>query len=253
MIRAVLIDDVSLVLKQMKFLLTKYEEIEILAAFTDPLEALEKMQSLQPDLVFLDIEMPEVNGLFVAEEMMKTVPDAAIVFVTGHDDYAVKAFDVNAIDYILKPLSPGRVDQSIQKILKKIDNDKAKVELQSKISNVRKQWGKRFNKIFALEEGDRIVLLNPADVIMFTLLDREVVVHTREKKYRTRQSLNYWEERLEEESFFRCHKSYLVNFDKVEKISPMFNNTYLLKMKDYVHEIPVSRQKAKQLSQILGL
>lgn len=252
MIRVVLIDDVSLVLKQMMYLLEKYNEIEILATFTDPLEALGKMQSLRPDLVFLDIEMPEVNGLFVAEELMKTVPDVAIIFVTGHDDYAVKAFDINAIDYVLKPLSPVRVDQAVQKILKR--NNIVKAEQQSNISNVRRQYGKGFNKIFALEEGsDRIVLLKPSDVTLFTLQDRDVVVQTGEKKFKTRQSLNYWEERLGEENFFRCHKSYLVNFDKVEKISPMFNNTYLLKMKDYLHEIPVSRMKSKQLSQILGL
>lgn len=252
MVRVVLIDDVELILKQLKYLLAKYNEIQVLAAYTDPIEALEKIKVLKPDLVFLDIEMPEVSGFFVAEEMMKTVPETAIVFVTGHEDYAAKAFDINAIDYILKPLSPGRVDQAIQKILKNINNNE-KYDLEHKIGNVAKQFSRGFSKIFALEEGDRIVLLKPSDVILFTLEEQEVIVQTKERKYKTRQSLNYWEERLAEQRFFRCHKSYLVNFDKVEKILRMFNNTYLLKMIEYPNDIPVSRSKTKQIGQILDL
>ena len=252
MIDAVIIDDEEIAVSQLAYLLEQYPEIHIQAAFIDPVTAIENIPLLRPDLVFLDIEMPEVSGLVVAEEITRLLPSTAVVFVTAYDEYAIKAFDYNAIDYILKPVSLRRIDRTIQKVLKNL-GERATAGWGGKLSAIRRLHSRSFNRIFAVEGDGKILLLNPADVVMFTPLGRGAIIHTREKRYKTRHSMNYWEERLAELNFFRCHKSYLVNFEKIEKILPMFNNTYLLKIANYTHEIPVSRTKAKKLSEILGL
>lgn len=253
MIDTILIDDEEIAVEQLEYLLEQYPEINVLATFTDPVTALEKVHLYQPALIFLDIKMPEISGLVVAEEMMRILPETYIVFVTAYDEYALKAFDYNAIDYILKPVSLKRIDRTIQKALTNLSGGKSKTTLAVKLSRIRKMSGSGFNKIIAVEEAGKIILLNPSDVIMFTPRGHGAVIHTGAKTYNTKQSMNYWEERLAEFNFFRCHKSYLVNFNRIEKILPMFNNTYLLKISDYPIEIPVSRNKAKELSQILGL
>lgn len=253
LIQAILIDDEEIAVTQLEYLLEQYPEIHVLATFTDPVTALEKIHLYQPDLIFLDIKMPEISGLAVAEEIMRIRPETYIVFVTAYDEYALNAFDYNAIDYILKPVSLKRIDRTIQKVLSKFSGGKLKTSLASKLSKIGKIYGKGFNRIIAVEEEGKIILLNPSDVIMFTPRGHGAIIHTQRKTHNTKQSMNYWEERLIEFNFFRCHKSYLVNFDKIEKILPMFNNTYLLKITDYPDEIPVSRNKAKELSQILGL
>lgn len=253
MIKTILIDDEEIALTQLEYLLEQYPEIHVEATFTDPVTALEKVNLYQPNLIFLDIKMPEINGLVVAEEIMQILPETYIVFVTAYDEYALNAFDYNAIDYILKPVTVKRIDRTIQKVLTNLSIGKLKPTLSSKLSKITKISDGGFNKIIGVEEEGKIILLNPSDVIMFTPRGHGAIIHTQKKAYYTKRSMNYWEERLAEFNFFRCHKSYLVNFDKIEKILPMFNNTYLLKIVDSPTEIPVSRNKAKELSKILGL
>ncbi|WP_378956199.1 LytR/AlgR family response regulator transcription factor [Pelosinus sp. sgz500959] len=253
MINTILIDDEEIAVTQLEYLLEQYPEIHVIATFTDPVTALEKIHLYQPDLIFLDIKMPEISGLVVADELSKILPETYVVFVTAYDQYALNAFDYNAIDYILKPVSLKRIDRTIQKVLTNFSSGKFKNTLPSKLSKLTKIYSNGFNRIIGVEEAGKIILLNPSDVIMFTPRGHGATIHTQQKIYKTKQSMNYWEERLTEFNFFRCHKSYLVNFDKLEKILPMFNNTYLLKFFDYPTEIPVSRNKAKELSQILGL
>lgn len=238
---------------QLEYLLMQYPEIHVLATFTDPITALERIHIHKPDLIFLDIKMPEISGLVVAEEIMRVLPKTHIVFVTAYDEYALKAFDYNAIDYILKPVFLKRIDRTIQKILSNFNGNSFNNTVASKFSEIRKIYGHGFNRIIPVDEAGKIILLNPSDVIMFTPRGHGAICYTQQKTYYTKQSMNYWEERLAEFNFFRCHKSYLVNFDKVEKILPMFNNTCLLKILNYPEEIPVSRNKTKELSKILGL
>lgn len=254
MFRVVLVDDEKMSLDQLKYLLSQYAEITVTAALTDPLEALREITTTKPDMVFLDIEMPEVNGLIVAEEIQAVSPSTAIIFVTGFEDYAAKAFDVDAIDYVLKPISKKRVERTVTKVLKHL-NRGGEGQGRERERFTEKQNRSRANnlkKIIAWED-DRIILIDPAHILMFSFQDRDVLVITKNGQYKTRQTLNHWEERLAGMSFFRCHRSFLINLDKIEKILPMFNNTFLLKMADYHAEIPVSRSKANQLKQILSL
>lgn len=253
MINTILIDDEAIAVTQLEYLLEQYPEIHISATFTDPVTALEKVHLHQPDLIFLDIKMPAISGLVVAEEIMRILPKTYIVFVTAYDEYALNAFEYNAIDYILKPVSLKRIDRTVRKVLTNFSSGKLDTATPANFSKLRKIYGKGFNRIIAVEEAGRIILLQPSDIIIFTPQGHGATIHTHKKTYYTKQSMSYWEERLAEFNFFRCHKSYLVNFDKIEKILPMFNNTYLLKVVDYLTEIPVSRNKTTELRQILGL
>ncbi|MEA4902047.1 LytTR family DNA-binding domain-containing protein [Desulfitobacterium sp.] len=253
MIDTLLIDDEEIAVTQLEYLLKQYPEIHISATFTDPITALEKIEEYKPELIFLDIKMPEISGLDVAEEIMQILPETYFVFVTAYDQYALNAFDYNAIDYILKPVSLKRIDQTVRKVITNLRGGKEKTTWVAELPKIRQIYGDGFNKIIAAEEAGKIILLTPSDVIMFTPQGRGAIIYTPKKTYLTKQSINYWEERLEPFNFFRCHKSYLVNFDKIEKILPMFNHTYLLKIANYPEEIPVSRSKAKELKKILGL
>ncbi|WP_156778729.1 LytR/AlgR family response regulator transcription factor [Clostridium formicaceticum] len=251
---AILIDDEKVSLQELTYMLVQYKEIQILGTFTDPVEALKEIPKLNPDVIFLDIEMPEVNGFEVAEQIEKLSVEPAIVFVTAYDEYAIRAFEVNAVDYILKPISPKRIRNTLQKLMKKKfhpdSQGKKKYVSRQKSIDFNKVYDNRFSKVF-IYQGEEIILLKPSDILYFMVEGGVVTVVTQQKTYKTRESLNYWEEKLQRQGFFRCHRCYLVNLEKIEKVILMFNSTYLLKLASSTAEIPVSRNYSKLLKQIL--
>ncbi|HHW49729.1 MAG TPA: response regulator [Clostridiaceae bacterium] len=250
--KVVLVDDELMALENLKYVIGHFRDIEVVGAFTDPLEAIQKICQLKPDAVFLDIEMPQINGFTVAEEISEMLPETRIVFVTGFDDYAVKAFDINAIDYVLKPASKRRLGQTIDKLVKNRGNHSKDAQTEESRKAISTLSGKQTNKIIAWKEN-KIFLLRPEQILCFSAKGGEVVAVTKFGQFKVRNTLNCWEERLSESGFFRCHRAFLINLDKIEVIRPMFNNIYDIKLVDYPDNIPVSRKYAKQLKQILGL
>lgn len=251
MIKVLLIDDEEMALEQLRFVLGQYHELEIVAAFMDPVAALNKVRELRPDVVFLDVMMPEINGIAVAEEMLRMLPGTFVVFVTAFDEYAVRAFEVNAVDYVLKPVSKARIDTTIRRIIARFGRSRKENPPDLGLGRVGRMY-RPLTKVLVWED-DKITVLDPAEVLLLSFRNRDVIVVTKHQEYQSRHTLNYWEERLSRESFFRCHRSFLVNLHRVEKIIPMFNSTYLLRLRDYPHEVPVSRTRVIQLNQILGL
>jgi len=250
--KVVLIDDELTALENLKYVIGNFKDIEVVGTFTDPLEALQRICNLNPDAVFLDIEMPQINGFTVAEEISEILPGASIVFVTGFEDYAVKAFDINAIDYVLKPVSRRRLGQTIDKLVKNHWNHCESAQTEESRKAISTLSGKQANKIIAWKDN-KILLLNPEQILFFLAKGGEVTAVTGRGQFKVRNTLNCWEERLSEYGFFRCHRAFLINLDKIEVIRPMFNNTYDIKMIDYPANIPVSRKYAKELKEILGL
>ncbi|HAA25180.1 MAG TPA: DNA-binding response regulator [Ruminiclostridium sp.] len=249
MIRAIIVDDEKMALEQLRYALSQYKEISIAAEFSDPVEVLGKIRVLKPDVAFLDIDMPEINGFMLAEEIRDISPGTSIVFVTAYDDYAIKAFEINAVDYVLKPISRTRIDNTIQRVIRKITGLEGKsIKGNDNLDKLIKQ---NIIRILAWE-GENIKILKPSDVLFFSIAKRNTIIITKQKKYLGKHSLNYWEDRLAQWNFFRCHRSYLINLDKIEKIYSIFNNMYYLKMKDCKNEIPVSRRSLNNLKQILG-
>ncbi|MEW9123807.1 MAG: LytTR family DNA-binding domain-containing protein [Thermotaleaceae bacterium] len=254
MLKVILIDDEKVALRELKYILNQYGEIQILGAFSDPVEALKEIPRLNPDVIFLDIEMPEVSGFAVAEQIVEFNIVPYIVFVTAYDEYAIKAFEVSAIDYILKPISPKRIGKAIEKLVKNrmhgYNHNIIKDPWQQKLKDMHRNYSHPFSKIFIYQE-EGIILLNPSDILYFMIEGGTVVLVTHQRSYSIRETLNYWEERLADYGFFRCHRCYLVNIEKIEKIFPMFNSTYLLQLTNSSDEIPVSRNYSRVLKQIM--
>lgn len=254
-LNVVLIDDEKIALQELAYILEQYKEIQIMGTFIDPLEALIALPKLSPNVVFLDIEMPEVNGFAVAEQIMELSLETAVVFVTAFDEYAIKAFEVSAIDYILKPVSLKRIEKTIGRLLKGHMNDHSKKSYkkdsyQQVLNGIRRVDSPNCTRLFVYQE-EEILLLKPADILYIMTEGGAVVIVTDRKIYKTRETLNYWEEKLGKQEFFRCHRCYLVNLGKVEKIVPGFNNTYLLRISNHSSEIPVSRNYSKMLKQLI--
>jgi len=251
-VRIVIVDDEYMALENLKYVMKHFECLEIVGMYTDPIEAIQNIAILKPDAVFLDIEMPGVNGFTVAEEIIEVLPGICIVFVTGFDEYAVKAFEINAIDYILKPVSGKRLEITIEKLLKNLSDSRNRednpiIESNRKISAL---FRKKINKVIAWKEN-KIILLDPEQILYFTALAGKIVVITNQGEFEVRNSLNYWEERMSCNNFFRCHRSFLINMDKIEMIRPMFGNTYDIKLTGCSQYIPVSRKYARQLKCML--
>lgn len=251
MIKVILIDDEKMALEELKYSLHEFSEIQIIGEYTDPLKALQEIFTKKPDLVMLDIEMPEINGFAIAEEIIAQHPGIQIVFVTAYDEYAIKAFETNAIDYVLKPVSKDRLGITIDRacqICKKDKNEK----VANSISALNRYFTESTYKVIVWE-NEEIILLRPDNILYFKSEDKDIVVVVDKNKYKTKYTLHYWEEKLLNRGFFRCHKGYLINLDKIEKITPMFNNTFIIKLFDHAMDIPVSRSAGKKLRIILGI
>lgn len=251
MLKAVLVDDEPLSLDALEYVLDKADEIEIIGKYTNPLEALESIKKSRPELVFLDVKMPELDGFSAAREIINMGFDTHIVFATVFEEYALKAFEMEAIDYVVKPFSENRLQLTVNRIVKRVRNRQAPecpVEAFVK-RNLPRQV---INKIPVWKENS-IVLLDHETILYFTTDDKKVIVHTRDNTYESNSSLAELEEKLEDRGFFRCHKSFLVNTDYIARIIPWFNATYMIKLKEGTEQIPVSRYYTKKLKGMLSL
>lgn len=252
MIRSILVDDETLALKNLDHVLGRFDDVEVEAVLSNPLEALVKIGELKPDVVFLDIEMPGTNGFTIAEEILKISPKILVVFVTAYDEHAVKAFEVNALDYILKPVTYERISRTVEKIKESRRIRQSRGTYQKCLRNASRMLKLKFDKVIAWQ-NDMMYLINIHEILYLTIKDGAVLVITEEDTYKTRGTLNNWEERLAFSGFYRCHKSFLININKVAVISPMFKNTLSIKLHNCKAEIPVSRRYAVRLKQILNI
>jgi len=251
--RVIIVDDERPSLSELAYYLGSTGDTEILGMYTSPQDALENIIKKNPDAIFVDIEMPELNGLALANEVLKHDEDIGIVFCTAYEEFALSAFELNAVDYILKPFSEERINTALKKLKKNKEmND---VSLRNMRNDaITKEADRKGEVKIPVWKGDRIYLCNLSDVDYMCTEERQTSIYTCNGKiYYCRDTLNYWEDRLKSTSFFRSHKSYLVNTDKIDEIIPWFNNTYMVKMKGSGNEIPVSRSAVKNFRKIFGL
>ncbi|HEX3043462.1 MAG TPA: LytTR family DNA-binding domain-containing protein [Bacillota bacterium] len=249
--KLILVDDEELALEELGYFLKQTPEIEIIGSYTDPAAALEKIITQEPEAVFLDIEMPELNGFLLAELILKMKEKTRIVFATAFDAYAIKAFEIGAIDYVLKPLSKERLEITLRKLMKDMErgNQEPSKDFQAAIE---KQVIRRGFKKVPLQTSDGFILVSPGDILFFVAQKDEIQAVLREDvSYKTSEPLNYWENRLKDQKFFRCHRSFLINLDKVEEIIPAINTPYLLKIKGTREEVPVSKTYVKEFRRFL--
>ncbi len=256
-LRTVVVDDEQLAREELCFLLGQIPGIEIVAQAGDGPAALSVIAEHSPDLVMLDVQMPGLTGFEVARRLLRQDVDSHLVFVTAYDRHAIEAFDVNAVDYLLKPVEADRLATAVERVRKRVQSDRAGAPNDSNLDRVLQLLGERQNRReqLAVKVGDRFLLLQADDVVHASVEDDVITVVTNSlsgtSNYRTLDEL---QARLDPEVFWRVHRSHLVNINKVREIVPWFSRNYILKMKDAKgSEIPVSRAQTRRLREYLKL
>ncbi|TCS84576.1 LytR/AlgR family response regulator transcription factor [Tepidibacillus fermentans] len=256
-IKVLIADDEILARDELTYLLNEYEEIEIIGEAKDGKEAYEKIVEQKPDVVFLDIYMPEMNGLAVAKKVMEEDINTLIVFSTAYNEHAIKAFEMNAVDYLLKPFDEERLASTIERIKKRLEkpnHEKIKELIYQMMGEDKLKEEKKNISKLAIQTDERVILLDPREIVYAYREGRGVRIKTMKDTYVTKFTLQVLEDKLKKYSFFRTHRSYLVNLDYIEELVPWFNGAYNLTMKDNEQsKVPVSRQYVKMLKDILGL
>ena len=253
-LRALVVDDEQLARDELCFQLEQLGGVEITGQAGNGVEAIDAIERLHPDVVFLDIQMPGLSGFEVARRVVALGLSTHIVFVTAFDQYALEAFEVNAVDYLLKPVEPARLEQALQRARRRID---AKAPLNEHIEKIVKLVGDRqqWRGQVAVKVGERFLLVQTDDMIYASLNGDTISIVTGQvsgtSNYRTLDEL---QARLDPDVFWRVHRSHLVNINKIKEIVPWFSRNYILRMKDGKGtEIPVSRSQTKRLREYLKL
>jgi two-component system LytT family response regulator/two-component system response regulator LytT len=266
-LRVVLVDDERLARDELGFLLGHVDGVDIVGQAGDGIEAIDAIDRLQPDVVFLDVQMPGLTGFEVARRLLEMEAGAQIIFVTAFDQHAIEAFEVNAVDYLLKPVDPTRLDTAVQRARRRIaaerpSDDNARglpgaamsaEQLERILQLVNERQSRR--ERLAVKVGERLLLVQADDIIYASLADETITVvtsqHTGTSNYRTLDELHA---RLDPSSFWRVHRSHVVNINKIKEIVPWFSRNYILRMKDeQATEIPVSRMQTRRLREYLKI
>lgn len=250
MLDVILVDDELAALEELADKLEQIGGIRITGKYQDPEAALENIRKNPPDAVFLDIQMREIDGFTLAGEILRFDAKIEVVFATAYDEYAVKAFEINAVDYVLKPFIKERLAVTIKKITEK-KQDAPSQNRDGLGILIRERMMRQSVKKIPVWSENQILILNPREIWYFTVENGKVTVVSTQGRYLSRDSLAFWEERLKEQRFFRTHKNFLVNLDKVRQVAPFFNYTYLLKLEGLNDEIPVSRNYLKEFKRVM--
>jgi two-component system response regulator LytT len=260
-LKAVLVDDEQLARDELGYLLEQVGGVEVIGQAGNGVEALTTIERLQPDVVFLDVQMPGLTGFEVARRMLAAHSPTHIIFVTAYDQHAIEAFEVNAVDYLLKPVDPVRLGLAVQRAQRRVNFDRSLAEgdgsLNDQLERIVELVAERQNRRdrLAIKVGERFILVQAEEIVYASLSDESITVvtnqHTGTSNYRTLDELHT---RLDPGVFWRVHRSHLVNINKIKEIVPWFSRNYILKMKDDKStEIPVSRTQTRRLREYLKL
>lgn len=242
-IKTIIVDDERLARLELTRLLSKFSEIEIIAEYGDPEEAIEGIANSDAQLVFLDIQMPGKNGFDVLEEL-ETVPH--VIFVTAYDEFAIKAFEVNAMDYVLKPVEEDRLKSAVEKALTVI-----KEEMIVEEKDAEKGVLTGNDQVF-LKDGEKCWFVHLKEVRLFESIGNYVRVHFNNNKPLILKSLNSLDKRLSEKDFFRANRKHIINLKWIEKIEPWFNGGMMVELKGG-EKIEISRRQSAKLRDRMSL
>jgi two-component system LytT family response regulator/two-component system response regulator LytT len=254
-LRAIVADDEQPAREELCFLLGQIDHVTVVGQADNGVSALEVIGALEPQVAFLDIQMPGLTGFEVASVLHQTRSAAPwVVFVTAYDQYAIEAFEVNAVDYLLKPVEQRRLEQAVEKVRERLSLGQPRDERVDHLVRLMADRSRRRDQL-ALKVGERFLLVQSDDVIHAAVDGDTIVVTTAQltgtSNYRTLDEL---QARLDPDVFWRVHRSHLVNISKIKEIVPWFSRNYMLRMKDGKGtEIPVSRSQTKRLRDYLKL
>jgi two-component system LytT family response regulator len=236
-IRTLLIDDEHLAIAELSHMLAAYSDIEIIGKAENAESAIQLIRTEKPDLIFLDISMPEKNGF----EMLAELDEAPqVIFVTAYDQYAIKAFEVNALDYLLKPVNKLRLEEAITKVKKQIQKEAFAPEALP------------IHKRIFIKDGEQCFFVPLTDICIFESAGNYVKVFFEKKKPLLHRSLNYMEERLPESHFFRASRQHIINIEFIKQIVPFHNNTLRVTMLNGM-EVDISQRQSVRFKEIMGV
>jgi two-component system LytT family response regulator len=242
--RAIIIDDERLARNELKKLLMDYPEVEVVAEAANASEGIEKVESLQPDLIFLDIQMPGKTGFDMLAELDRS---PHVIFTTAYDEYALKAFEVNALDYLLKPVEPKRLADALHKL----DQVDEKEGIGTATPTVNRGTLGEADQVF-VKDGERCWFVKLSDIRLFESVGNYAKVFFGPNKPLILKSLNALEERLDDKVFFRANRKHIVNLRMIEKVEPYFNGGLLLEIRGG-DKIEVSRRQAVKFKEMMSL
>jgi two-component system, LytTR family, response regulator len=239
-LKAVIVDDERLARNELNRLLKEHEIIEVVGEASNADEALEKIDELNPDVIFLDIQMPGKTGFDLLTELTKA---PHVVFTTAYDEYAIKAFEVNALDYLLKPIDNLRLTEAIQKI-------KQAEEREEQLASYRTTLGEK-DQVF-VKDGEKCWFVRLSEVRLFESVGNYARVFFGSNKPLILKSLNALEERLDPKHFFRANRKHIINLNMIEKVEPYFNGGLLLELQGG-DKVEVSRRQTVKFKDMMSL
>ncbi|MBN3524431.1 LytR/AlgR family response regulator transcription factor [Paenibacillus apiarius] len=247
MLKAFIVDDEPLARDELIYLLRRTKRVEVVGEAESMEEALTQIPAVRPHVVFLDIQLAEDSGLEIAQRLMELDVPPAVVFATAYDEYALKAFELNALDYILKPFDEARVQQTTEKLNKQLV---MRIPPNLRLPVSRSSVPERQDRL-AITVDERIVVLHVDHIIYIGFEEGKTVIVTKERQYKVSESLTMLERKLRHPSITRVHRAYLVNVDRIVEIEPWFHSTCQLKLENG-SMVPVSRTYMKELKLLLG-
>lgn len=244
-VKVLIVDDEELARARIREILSGLRGVTVVGEAENGLEAVEAAVRLAPDVMVLDIQMPGLDG-FEVVDALENVP--LIIFATAFDEYAIRAFEVNSVDYLLKPISPERLEEAIARARSLLSDGSALSEQASRLAGLMRS--RRVSRLPVMK-GKRIVLVALDDIVWIGVTDELVFVHTRGERYLVNMTLAELEDRLPPDAFFRTHRSSIVNLNHVKEIVPWFSGKYKVVVDDDAgSELVLSRARAKALREI---
>ena len=244
--RAVIVDDELPARERLRRLLAEIETVDVVGEADSGQRAVELIETLSPDLVLLDIQMPGLNGFEVIEALQDPPP---VIFVTAYDEYAIRAFEVNALDYLLKPYSRERLAQAVGRAQELCGEDRDMGAGFGRLLETLASEGRYADRL-AVRDGERIRVLDVEHVDWIDVADERVMVHVGDEAYQVRRTLTELEKRLDPACFFRAHRSALVNLSKISEVIPWFKGSHKLRLSSGA-ELDLSRAQARALRKLL--
>ncbi|MDO7908160.1 LytTR family DNA-binding domain-containing protein [Paenibacillus sp. JX-17] len=256
--KAIIVEDEFLAREELEYLIRAHSSLDLVGRFEDGLDVLKFLQEQQVDVIFLDINIPSLDGMLLARNISQFARKPYIIFTTAYKEHAAQAFELEAFDYILKPYDERRIAAMLQR-LESVSAREAAImaagapvpaaEPAAAPAPAAGEGAGRIN----LWKDDKIIVTDADDIYYAEAREKVTVVYTRKEQYSMPMSITEFHSRLPQEQFFRCHRSYTVNLRKIHEIVPWFNNTYILRLLDLKGEIPVSRSRSKEFRQIMRL
>ncbi|WP_425391805.1 LytR/AlgR family response regulator transcription factor [Ekhidna sp.] len=234
--KAIIVDDTRLARQELQFLLKNHKDVQVIGEAENADEAKEMIERLRPDLVFLDIQMPDKDG-FELLEMLDEVPQ--VIFTTAYSEYAIKAFDYNALDYLKKPITDDRLGMALQRVQENLEKTEEPKDILSENSQV------------FVKDGEKCWFVTLRDVRLFEIWDNYTRIYFEEHKPMIPKTLQYMESRLDPKVFFRANRQQIINMKWIDKIEPWFSGTIRLYLKDGT-EVEVSRRQTSRFKDLMS-